>query len=84
MSFLSEIGINSDYEQSKLLFDNFFDGVEEELTMSDEELLISLKNKLKSHFNWDEHIGDLSLTASQNCSDMLINIGNFLEFSHDW
>ena len=77
MSFLSELGINSDYEQSKLLFDNFFDGVDENLSMSNVEQLIFMKKKLKSYFNWNEHVGDLSLTASQNCSDKLINIGNF-------
>ena len=58
-----------------MVFDNFFDGANDELSMKDENILMTIKNHLTSHFQWDEQTGNLSLIASQNCSDMLINIG---------
>ena len=69
------LGIEDNHNKSKLLFDYFFDGLEEELSKSDEEILMSIKKTLKDTIQWSEHTDDLATIASQNCSDMLINMG---------
>ena len=67
--------IKDNHNKSKLLFDYFVDGLEEELSKSDEEILMSIKKTLKDTIQWNEHTDDVAMIASHNCSDMLINIG---------
>ena len=69
------LGIKDNRNKSKLLFDYFFDGLEEDLSKSDEEILLSIKKTLKDTIQWNEHTDDLAMKASQNCSNMLIHMG---------
>ena len=76
-SFLEPLGIDGFSNATKLLTEEFIDGVKPgSKKRSDEELAIidGLTKKMTDYYNWDKNTSILE-KSSQKCSDMLIHVG---------
>ena len=78
-TFLHPLGANDNVRMSKLLFDEFIDGVKNGTVRSADEksILNETKQKLRKFYNWNETLPFVRRSA-QTCSDMLIHLGQFV------
>jgi len=73
---MEPLGINDDPSASKLIMEEFIDGRKGESNRTKEEQVImnDTLRKLSENYSWKEK-SYFSEMAGQNCSDMLIHIG---------
>jgi len=76
-SFLEPLGMNGFSKATKLLTEEFIDGVKSGQIRSEEELAIieGLTSKMTEYYNWDKSKSILE-NSSQKCQDMLVHVGS--------
>jgi hypothetical protein len=77
---MEPLGINGNPNAARIILEEFIDGRKPESnrtlqqSQEDENFLKNIMKKISENYAWNEK-SSFSLMAGQNCSDMLVNIG---------
>jgi hypothetical protein len=77
---MEPLGINGNPNAARIILEEFIDGRKPESnrtlqqSQDDENFLKNIMKKISENYAWNEK-SSFSLMAGQNCSDMLVNIG---------
>jgi hypothetical protein len=77
---MEPLGINGNPNAARIILEEFIDGRKPESnrtllqSQEDENFLKNIMKKISENYAWNEK-SSFSLMAGQNCSDMLLNIG---------
>jgi hypothetical protein len=77
---MEPLGINGNPNAARIILEEFVDGRKPESnrtlqqSQDDENFLKNIMKKISENYAWNDK-SSFSLMAGQNCSDMLVNIG---------
>ena len=77
---MEPLGINGNPNAARIILEEFIDGRKPESnrtlqqSQDDENFLKNIMKKISENYAWNDK-SSFSLMAGQNCSDMLVNIG---------
>jgi hypothetical protein len=77
---MEPLGINGNPNAARIILEEFIDGRKPESnrtlqqSQEDENFLKNIMKKISENYAWNDK-SSFSLMAGQNCSDMLVNIG---------
>ncbi len=78
-SFLEPFGANDNSMTEKLILEEFISGIKSEpnrthkRTPLEMQMLETVKQKLREHYNWNETT-NFDFLAAQKCSDMIVQV----------
>ena len=78
---MEPLGLNDNLKVTKLIIEEYIDGISNgtlERTEEENQILTNMTNRMKEFYQWDGRKSFLSMTA-QKCSDLILYVGKIIE-----